>query len=268
MYEMFLKHISTPHCFNTEILDIAVDMPLFFSAWLRQFDLAWDPAQSAWSPVRAADVHSQTWSQRAGHLPQDSQVPCGLVLALLSESSMMSNCYSCQLSYNTARWTKCYTSHLCSITLINLVPLINPVMEALNSAQRPTILTDASTYVSAVVWMTYQFFWDVTQRPCVFGSWHFETKVLHGCFDPWWWDHYSISKCQEAYAQWRGVTFQKIWYIILTDDFCGVHHFLQTNVKAVLQIRWQLCLPPCFPIQMCWSSYYSTLYRLNYWQHC
>lgn len=115
-------------------------MPLFFSEWFRQFDLARDPAQGAWSSARAADVHSQTWPHWAGHLPQDSQVPCGLVLVLLSESSIMYNSNSWQLSYKTITWTKYYKSHLCRITWIKLIPHIHPVLEALISAQRPAIL--------------------------------------------------------------------------------------------------------------------------------
>jgi len=171
MYEILFKTSSLS---PLPKLDCAVDMPLFFSEWFRQFDLARDPAQGAWSPARAADVHSQTWPHWAGHLPQDSQVPCGLVLVLLSESSIMYNSNSCQLSYKT-KWTKYYKSHLCRITWINLIPHIHPMLEALISAQRPTILTDVRRCVSAPLWMTYQFFWEVTPWSCVFGSWCFET---------------------------------------------------------------------------------------------
>lgn len=180
----------------------------------------------------------------------------------------------------TARWTKCYTSHLCSITLINLVSLINPVMEALNAAQRLTILTDASTYVSAVVWMTYQFFWDVTPRSCIFGSWHFETlwwshlqgsngpKVLHGCFDP---HDETITASQNVGKHMHSDA-------VSLSRRTGTSSWLMVFVVFIISSRqmWgqyfksgdsYVCLH-IFQFTMRWSFYYSTLYRLNYWQHC
>jgi hypothetical protein len=91
-----------------------------------------------------------------------------------------------QLSYRTTRWTKYYKSHLCRRTWLNLIPHIHPVLEALISAQRPTTLTDLSTCVFAVVWMTNRFFWEETAWSCLCGSWYFETlwwSYIHGSGD-------------------------------------------------------------------------------------